>query len=80
MQDLKHLGTDRCIDTPLHNPTWGQSLVAVCAFAVGVLVNQHFTDEYVAHARKQVRDARADAAQSCVVLTQLDIDTAGDAE
>lgn len=80
MQDLKHLGTDRCIDTPLHSPAWGQALLAVCAFAVGVLVNQHFTDEYVAHARKQVREARAEAAPACVVLSQMDIDAVGEDE
>lgn len=73
MEDVKHLG-QRCIDTPLHSPAWAQALVATAAFAAGVLVNQWFTDKYVAHASAELRQARAEAAQTCLITVQSDID------
>lgn len=73
MEDVKNLGR-RCIDTPLHSPAWAHALVAVSAFALGVLLNQHFTDQYVAHAGAELRQARAEAAQTCLITVQSDID------
>ena len=63
MRDLKNLGRDV--------PTLkSQVLLTVCAFGLGVLVNQHFTDKALADAHKAHRAAMTRSVEYCTALNQ----------
>lgn len=73
--DMKHVRARP--ETPR---LWVQVLLLVAGLAAGVLINQHFTDEYVEHARQAVRAAHERAAQpaGCAYLVQIDADGEGE--